>query len=109
MDIIGHCCAYDKNTKQAYNNINDCFPFLNGLTREKYSYKINSGFWQPFWKDLLPIESYEEQTEENVKAFQQQIYDKIGKMEKEKKIDEFLKKLKTFEPIYEELKKNNKS
>ena len=109
LDIIGHCCAYDENTKQAYNDFNNCFPFINGLTREKYSYKINSGFWGSFWKDLLPIKSYEKQTEENVKEFQKQIYDKIGEMEKGNKIDEFLKKLKTFEPRYEDLKKNNKS
>lgn len=109
LDIIGHCCAYDENNKKAYDNIDKCFPFINGLTKEKYSYKINSGFWQKFWKDLLPIKSYEEQTEEDVRKFQQQIYDKISEMEKKKKIDEFLEKLKTFEPIYEELKKNNKS
>lgn len=86
LDIIGQCCKE--------NN----FPFINGLTREKYSYKINSGFWQPFWKDLLPIKSYEEQTEENVKKFQQEIFDKIGD-KKKNEIEEFLKKLKTFEPI----------
>jgi len=108
LDIIGHCCAYDANHEKAYEKIDDCFPFLNGLTREKYSYKINSGFWQQFWKDLLPIKSYEDQTEENVKEFQQQICDKISKME-QNDIDEFLKKLKTFEPIYEDLKKNNKT
>lgn len=81
LDIIGQCCK-----------VND-FPFINGLTKEKYSYKINSGFWQPFWKDLLKIKSYEEQTEENVKEFQQDIYKKIEKMTQEE-IDKFLEKLK---------------
>ena len=114
LDIIGHCCAYDADNEEAYDkdNIAKCFPFLNGLTREKYSYKINRGFWQPFWKHLLPIKSYEEQTEENVEEFQKQICDKINEMnkeEKEKKINEFLEKLKTFEPKYKELKNNNKS
>lgn len=106
LDIIGHCCVYDADNKKAYDkdNIDKCFPFLNGLTREKYSYKINGGFWQPFWKDLLPIKSYEEQTEENVRKFQQQICDKISNM-KEDDIKKFLEKLKTFEPIYEDLKK----
>ena len=61
-------------------------------------------FGGPFWKDLLPIKSYEEQTEENVKAFQQQIYDKIKNKTEEEK-NQFLKKLEKFEKIYEDLKK----
>ena len=108
LDIIGHCCAYDEKNKKAYGNIDECFPFLNGLTREKYSYKINGGFWQPFWKKLLPIESYDQQTEKDVKDFQQKICDKIIKM-KEDEIKKFLEKLKTFETTYKELKNNNKS
>lgn len=89
LDIIGQCCK-----------VND-FPFINGLTREKYSYKINSGFWSSFWKDLLKIKSYEEQTEENVKEFQQDIYEKIEKMTQEE-IDKFLEKLKTFKSTYKD-------
>ena len=108
LDIIGHCCAYDAKNKKAYKKIDDCFPFINGLTKEKYSYKINKGFWQPFWKKLLPIKSYEKQTEEKVKKFQQDIYKKIENMTPEE-IDKFLEKLKIFEPTYEKLKKNNKT
>lgn len=104
LDIIGHCCAYDANKEKAYEEIDDCFPFINGLVMEKYSYKINQGFWQPFWKGLLPIKSYEQQTEEEVKKFQKEIFDKIVD-KKENEIENFLKKLETFEPIYEKLKK----
>ena len=86
MDIIGRCCKE-----------ND-FPFINGLVIEKGSYKINSGFWQSSWKGSLPIElkSYDKQTEENVKKFQQQIcQDTKNKGYKGRK--EFLEKLEKFE------------
>ena len=89
LDIIGRCCK--KND----------FPFINGLVIEKGSYKINRGFWQSSWETLLPIKSYEEQTEENVKKFQQDIYKKIEKMTPEE-IDKFLEKLKTFESTYKD-------